>query len=80
MLGEMGQGGDGECDKRWAEWCWMNLVGEVHMHVDGGEEGVLSGMRMYPTNYYQAFRENGIEDVLRGRDGEEGGGGEDIVT
>ena len=50
------------------------------MHVDGGEEVVLSGMRMYPTNYYQAFRENGIEDVLRGRDGEEGGGGEDIVT
>jgi hypothetical protein len=59
------------------ESCWMDLVREVHVHVDGGEEGVLSGMRMYPTNYYEVFRENSIQYVLKGRnvEEEEGGGG-----
>lgn len=42
-----------------------HLVRTVHVHVDGGQERVLGGMRVDPPYNDEVFGKNGVEDVLR---------------
>jgi hypothetical protein len=42
-----------------------HLVRAVHVHVDGGQECVLGGMRVDPPNDDEVFGKNGVENVLR---------------